>query len=184
MRARCSVLPYTEDGLYCFGIDSVYRTLIDFGGGMKDGETYTECAIREAHEESLGILSGLRENKFNPVVKVEECYMYPIKIKCYPESVCEKFNILYEFEVMPEMSSIVWLTKDQIINLIKEDIFNDKIKDGGKIYYKTRDLLIEYFDVNLEESSDIEEKEKEKEEEPISPIKLNKKISVSKKPKK
>lgn len=192
MYTRCSILPYTENGLYCFGIDSIYKTLIDFGGAIKEDETHIQCAIREADEESFGILSGLKENKFGPVIKVDECYMYPIKIKCDPELICEKFNIIYEFEVMPEMSAMIWLTKSQIVDLIKDDISKinivDNPRESGKVYYKTRDLLIDYFDVNLEADSDTEEKpekeEKEEKEEPISPIKLNKKISIVKKGKK
>lgn len=65
---RCGVIPYTVDALgnitFLFGIDATHNELSDMGGGVKKKSSETALAggLREFHEESRGVFSGVTAN--------------------------------------------------------------------------------------------------------------------------
>jgi len=124
---RAGVIIYTKiNGIkyFCLGVDSKYGTLTDFGGGVKNYETFPQAASRELREESLNVFN------FKPT----ELYLYSDII--YDKNMCimflrvkiedmNKFVIQFHKKLNrsnhSENSSIMW---------INETIFNELLRTG------------------------------------------------------
>jgi len=134
---RAGVIIYTkiDDVKYfCLGVDSKYGTLTDFGGGVKNYETFAQAAARELREESLKVFN------FKP----RELYEYSDIV--YDKNMCIMFlrikvNDINKFVMRfhrrlsrsnhSENSSIMWINETVFNELVRT---GREVRDGNYIY--------------------------------------------------
>lgn len=130
---RGGVIPFVDEcgtRYYAFGISSDYRNVGDFGGHIEENETCIEGALREFAEESLGIF-GFHDVSNCEVLESTKCKTFeillpiegpilPYTIKYYKymrDAACSE-------KARAEVSSIVWLTSNQLQMLLHSNIIN------------------------------------------------------------
>jgi len=138
---RAGVIPYIvyEDKLlFAFGLDSKFRELTDFGGGIsyKKDKTAVVGALRELKEESLGIFGDLKPKDLEKSFVV---YNLEMMIVFYPIEADrkEKNNLFHErlkVEKNPEVCDIVWLNEEELRGSLDPK--------SRLIYLRVRHLLV------------------------------------------
>jgi len=139
--ARAGVVPYIikEDNLlFAFGLDSKFRELTDFGGGVsyKRDKTAVVGALREFREESLGVFEDLDPKD------VGECFvMYNtnmmivfLPVDVNPKEKNKLFHEKLKEEEIPEVCDIIWLSEKEL---------NESLNLKSRlIYVRVRDLIV------------------------------------------
>lgn len=137
---RAGVIPYisTPQGLkYAFGLDTNYRELTDFGGGVsyKRDKTAINGALREFKEESLGVFGDYtpKDVMNNVVIYNKDLMIVFIPVDVSPKEKNALFHKRLEDEDNPEVCDIVWLSEDEL----------DKALDSKSrlIYMLVKDLI-------------------------------------------
>lgn len=124
---RGGIVPYvkTENGiLFCWGVDAPTGEITDFGGGVRrtDPSPMSGC-LRELHEESLGVFTDLINDTADDLVTYSDIMM--IVFSCIPSELCDTDKVRTSFKskvglaTQPEVKDIVWLTRDEVVALIK-----------------------------------------------------------------
>lgn len=128
--SRAGVIPFTikNDTVYfLMGIDRKTGEYTDFGGGVKNHETFVSCAIRELSEESCELFTGViteqvlknsfavaNRNKTNviffPFINSEYLGKAPVQFKIAHDKLShmKKYN---------ELAAVRWLTEKQFIDI-------------------------------------------------------------------
>ena len=158
--SRAGIIPYTivnNKKYFCLGVDSMYGTLTDFGGGVKRYENFVEAACRELEEESLGIFNFTSKELMEKVRKnsttIYDCNTAIIFLNVKIENINDIID-LYEYKFKNsagkiENSAVVWIPEDIFFYLIKS---GKSIKNGKNFYpsvYKVvNDLLRSVSNIN------------------------------------
>lgn len=139
---RAGVIPYinTNKGLvFAFGLDTQYRELTDFGGGVsyKKDKTAVFGALREFKEESLGVFGDfIPKNVSNSfVIYNAEVMILFHQVDVEPETINKQFHEKLKNEENPEVCDIVWLGEEE---------FKKSLDPKSRlIYVLVRDLIVE-----------------------------------------
>lgn len=124
---RGGIIPYTfiskndiQIPIFCFGIDSYSADLTDFGGSRNSGDRdIIDTAIREFNEETLGVFGEIKiENIIGSKIIYDD---HNAIILVYLDLNIEDIEIINQNFISLstnhpniEISSLVWLTNDQI----------------------------------------------------------------------
>jgi len=118
--SRAGVIPYinTSKGVvFAFGLDTQYRELTDFGGGVsyKKDKTAVIGALREFKEESLGVFGDFSPKSVSDsfVIYNSEIMILFHKVNVEPETINEQFHKKLKNEESPEVCDIVWLGEEE-----------------------------------------------------------------------
>lgn len=127
---RAGVIPFTiKRGKIYFllGVDSKTKEYTDFGGGVKNHETFVSCACRELAEESCELFSGVitEDNLKNSFAIVNKnrtnVIFFPFINNSYLETAAVQFKIAHDklshIKKYNELVSIVWLNEDRFIDI-------------------------------------------------------------------
>lgn len=157
---RAGIIPYTiidNKKYFCLGIDAMYGTLTDFGGGVKRYENFVEAACRELEEESLGIfnftskelIDKVRKNSVTIYDSNTAIIFLHVKIE-NTDDIIDLYD--YKFKNSSgkiENSAVVWIPEDIFFYLIKS---GKSIRNGKNFYpsvYKVvNDLLRSVSNIN------------------------------------
>ncbi len=144
---RAGVIIYMKIGneiIFCMGIDYEHTEYSDFGGGVKkkDGAVI-KGGLRELSEESLGIFGKINSDELNNflLVYTKKTAIMFIKINVEQYDMInlfdERLKIIKEIkpDLNPEMKKIEWISCEQFISLIHNNMVNDK-----KMYSKIADI--------------------------------------------
>lgn len=157
---RAGIIPYTiinNKKYFCLGVDAMYGTLTDFGGGVKRYEHFVEAACRELEEESLGIFNFTSKELMEKVRKnsttIYDCNTAIIFLHVKIENINDIVDLYdYKFKNTTgkiENSAVVWIPEDVFFYLIKS---GKSIKNGKNFYpsvYKVvNDLLRSVSNIN------------------------------------
>jgi hypothetical protein len=157
---RAGIIPYTvidNKKFFCLGIDAMYGTLTDFGGGVKRSENFVEAACRELEEESLGIFNFTTKELMEKVRKnsttIYDSYTAIIFLNVMIERI-EDIVDLYDYKFKRETgkienSAVLWIPEDIFFYLIKsgKSIRNGKILYPS-VYKVVNDLLRSVSNIN------------------------------------
>lgn len=146
--SRGGVIIYTiiEDKVYFgFGIDTQSGDITDFGGGIryKKDNNAIKGALREFMEESLCSFGVIKEDKVkeNVVIYSETIMILFLHLKVDINIINERFYKRVKNIQNPEISDIIWLTMNELKQLIKKGtIINEEI-GYKKLYSRVRNLL-------------------------------------------
>lgn len=143
IQSRGGVIPYTlYNGqiYFCLGKDRQSGDLTDFGGGIKKYEGRVSGALREFREESLNVFSQCDKLDINDQLVFYSKKMLIILMKCDidPIEISNFFENKVKNEVNPEIEDIVWISKDELLNLLYSD---QQDKEGRIMYTKVRFFL-------------------------------------------
>lgn len=137
---RAGVIPYTvlEDKLlFAFGLDSNFRELTDFGGGVsyKKDKTAIVGALREFKEESLGIFGDLNPKDMGKsfVVYNSDMMIIFFRTEVDPKEKNTLFQDRLKEEENPEVCDVVWLNEEELRKSLDPK--------SRLIYLKVRHLL-------------------------------------------
>lgn len=121
---RGGIVPYTDDCIFFFGIDTRSGEISDFGGRInyKRGEDFLKGAIREFREESLGIFDPYLPKDFAncPVIYSDKVAIMFVYMKCKERTISQKFKERVVFESQPEMIDIIWLKFEQLNEILEK----------------------------------------------------------------
>lgn len=137
---RAGIIPYTEIGgqrYYAFGISSHNGSIFDFGGHREDSDVdLVETAVRECHEETLGlftdsityddiidndyeVLDGLSGS--NPIPTLE--IFVPIHVNSILEVTLQFKQLVRQYEAIDgkelELVNIIWFSLEQLIDIYR-----------------------------------------------------------------
>ena len=140
---RGGCIPYLiaeSDIYFCVGMDSKFKELTDFGGGIsykknKD-ENFKNGALREFREETLGVFDSVDMSNIDNSVVVcsDSSSIIFIPVKVDMNKIVNEFNKRINKAKNSEISSIIWLD-------IKN--FNEMLRDRDSNFYKvTRFTLL------------------------------------------
>lgn len=145
---RGGVIIYTvhENNLYFgLGIDEKTGDLSDFGGGIryKWDETAVNGSLREFMEESLCVFGAYDAEMIKKNVVIYSLFMMIIFVHLEVDirRISELFNDRVKTNRNTEMSGLVWLTKDQFLNLIRSGTLTLNNGTTHQLYYRVRKLL-------------------------------------------
>lgn len=145
---RGGVIVYTiyENNLYFgLGIDEKTSDISDFGGGIryKWDETAVNGSLREFMEESLCVFGAYDADMIKKnVVLYSMCMMIVfLHLQVDTKRISELFNDRVKTNRNTEMSGMIWLTKDQFLNLIKFGTITLNNGTTHQLYYRVRKLL-------------------------------------------
>ena len=134
---RAGVIIYTKiNGVkhFCLGVDSKYGTLTDFGGGVKNCETFTQAAARELKEESLSVFNFKPSDiyKYSDIVydKNMAIMFLRVKISDISKSVIQFHKRLNRCN-HSENSSIMWINESIFVELVRT---GREVKNSNYIY--------------------------------------------------
>lgn len=127
-RAGVIICTKINDAKYfCLGVDSKYGTLTDFGGGVKNNETFAQAAARELKEESLRVFNFKSSDiyKYSDIVyDGNMCIMF-LRIKFSDiNKLVMQFHKRLSRSSHSENSSIMW---------IPEKVFNELVRTGREV---------------------------------------------------
>ena len=134
---RAGIIPYIKiDGQLYFllGIDRQTGEYTDMGGGLKKDENIISCAVRELEEETKKLICEQDFKKISiGVWEKSNCILFcELVNKSLYDTIIKDFNQSKlkgtEYE---EMSSLIWLTTDQL----KYHIYSDNSKMWSKTKY-------------------------------------------------
>lgn len=148
MSFRSGIIPYDpERDLFILAIDAQYQTIVDFGGTFdptKDKDL-VDTAIREAYEESIGILNFTREDLEHaiPIDNFRSTeYILPIQMT-NPEAMREDFHQRRSTEKRAEFlenSDMIFVPREALLEYLSTpDHPNDP--NGEVMYYQLKRLL-------------------------------------------
>ena len=137
---RSGIVPYFQKhGLYAFGFNRDYGTLIDFGGTIEEGENEFQTAAREYNEESFGVFGKIRsiDLEGQKMLYYKNNTLFFVFCELEPDEVSYNFNERLMKEKEPEnheIQGIVFLSGNDIKDILanEEDVF----------FYRTRETLI------------------------------------------
>lgn len=128
--SRAGVIPFTiKNGVIYFlvGIDNKTGEMTDFGGGVKNHETFVTCAVRELAEESCEIFTNIitekvLENSFAIVDKNStNVIFFPFINNEYLDKAPVHFKIahnkLSHMKKYNELVAVRWLKEDCFIDI-------------------------------------------------------------------
>jgi hypothetical protein len=124
---RAGAIPYTvRDGeIYvCLGIDKEYGNYTDFGGGVKKSDgTPVKSALRELREESLNIFGNIHPEDIGDHIAVwnKQILVIFIYMDVDMDEIVATFNDRVSTISDPEVSKLVWVTKDEFLDSIKQN---------------------------------------------------------------
>ena len=157
---RAGIIPYTvinNKKFFCLGVDAMYGTLTDFGGGVKRSENFVEAACRELEEESLGIFDFTTKELMDKVRKnsttIYDSYTAIIFLNVKIENIDDIIDLYdYKFKHTSgrvENSAVLWIPEDIFFYLIKsgKSIRNGKILYPS-VYKVVNDLLRSVSNIN------------------------------------
>ncbi len=138
---RAGVIPYilSEKGLcFAFGLDTEFRELTDFGGGVsyKRDKTAIVGALREFREESLGVFEDLTPKDAREcfVIYNAELMILFLHVNVDPKEKNVAFHERLKDEENPEVCDIVWLGEQELKQSLDPK--------SRLIYVRVRDLLV------------------------------------------
>lgn len=112
------MIPMSEEGgirYYAFGIDAKYKNMIDLGGHRETwDDSVLHTALRELHEESLGIFDSDELTRQCKIFYTDELFFLLLPVKKDRNAYVKEFHKRLILEREPEVVDIVWLTLDQI----------------------------------------------------------------------
>lgn len=118
---RAGVIPFCFKNnvlWFCFGVDKRTGELTDFGGGTKKWETPLEGAARELFEESSGLFNEYSNrpelNPLNSTICISRNEMTLIFMP-----VSNSYMNIKKNNISDEIESIVWLTRRDVMDLLK-----------------------------------------------------------------
>ena len=124
---------------FCFGVDSKYHTLTDFGGGIKyklDGDPVLG-ALRELREESLGLFDFSKDSVQNCCcIYNNDILIIFIRILIDPIISTLFFQFLVSKEPTPEVAKLEWINQIQLAETIQHPYV---------VYEPVRSLINETF---------------------------------------
>ncbi len=135
---RAGVIPYLiQDGVMWFalGIDEKSGDLTDFSGSVKyyENENAVHGAFREFAEESLEVFADYySSDTAYPLIYNEKDLIIFVPVSCDKSSIKERFAALVEDHPRPEVSSIVWVCKQEFLAVIEKE---------GRMYHRLRKFL-------------------------------------------
>ncbi len=144
IQSRAGVIVYTNNNgriYFGLGIDTKYGAYADFSGGIKYSiEDTLTGAIREFNEESLGVFDEISKEQIENSLAIYSDTMMTILIyiRCNMSQISSQFENLVRDHDNPEMSSIVWMNKINLMNMVYA-------KDSNIMYYKLSDLLFDAY---------------------------------------
>ncbi len=133
---RAGVIPYIEskDSItFCLGVDALYGTLTDFGGGVKQTKESTlDGALRELEEESLGVID--RETidlSTAVVVSSDKMAVIFARLTSRKDLIDVSFENALPDHGNVEVSSISWLDESSLRSYLKptSKILYDPVKN-------------------------------------------------------
>lgn len=155
---RGGIIPYvvvpTDEGdqvVYGFGLDSTSADLTDFGGKRdpKDRDII-DTAIREFGEETLSVFGKLNRRDligsriiYDSIIAII-LYRYNIDPDDIPKLMAE-FNTRAQQLQKPEITTLIWLTPNQIRRAIQLNRYSIEGFQPFIIYYPTLRVLNAYF---------------------------------------
>ena len=138
---RAGVVPYiqTEKGLcFAFGLDTEFRELTDFGGGVsyKKDKTAVVGALREFREESLSVFEDLTVKDVSGcfVLYNTELMILFLRVYVNPKERNAAFHEKLKDEKTPEVCDIVWLGEQELSQSLDPK--------SRLLYVRVRDLLV------------------------------------------
>jgi len=131
---------HNNEKLFGLGIDYNTRDITDFGGGIKQTETFLKACLREFDEESLGVFSDLiektPEEELMNYYAVYNHYSVAIFIKIpyeeyYQRTLIfkEKVKKIIDENRKPEVINISWFNYESLNKII-----NSENKDSCGMY--------------------------------------------------
>lgn len=142
---RAGVIPYTRHGgkvKFGPGTDARHHEITDYGGGVSyRRENAIGGALREFHEESLGVFAPVTEADVAMSLAIfdKENLIIFVEVDVCPAATSAEFHRRLATTVDAEVSDIVWFTAEDFrAALIKEPV-----------YEKVRTLLLAAGDFML-----------------------------------
>lgn len=120
--------------IFGLGSDSTYKEITDFGGGVEKIDTDpVDTALREFQEETLGVYGNInREDVSECMVIYNRTMMIMfLPLRFDPAQITENFNQRVQIQNNPEINELVWLTKNNFINIITDSSTPDLSKDDA-----------------------------------------------------
>lgn len=120
--SRAGIIPFTftkdKTLLFGFGLDTKFRELTDFGGGVsyKKDKTALNGAIREFREESLNVFDSVSPEHLQNSLTLytKNTLIIFLYVDVNPETINKTFYERVVNEKTPEVSDIVWLTEKEL----------------------------------------------------------------------
>lgn len=128
---------YRGKTYFCLGIDSIYKDLTDFSGGVKkDDPSIIDGGLRELFEESQGIFGEFKYEDVRECLCIHTKNMLTMFIRM--EIDMEECKYIFEerihnFEGNLEVSDIIWLDTKEFIDCI--------LGKGHFLYRRVRRML-------------------------------------------
>jgi hypothetical protein len=113
---------------FCLGVHKT-NNLTDFGGTVYEGENSIVAALREFHEETLGIFNRITPEDVADCIVIHNSYNLVIFIRTPidPEIICRKFS---EKLLTVEYSELI------CIMFFSEIVFDNMLHNGKYFYYR------------------------------------------------
>ena len=141
-QSRSGAILYKLQGnefVFLMGIDTKSGEITDFAGGIKlKQENQVSGGLRELEEESCGVFGSIDENEVSEhlVIYNKDTVIMLIHIDFDPVGVIKEFNKRITFIEKPEVSGLLILSINDLKNLIKGNLFGNRI-----MYSKIKDML-------------------------------------------
>jgi hypothetical protein len=151
---RAGIIPYaTFNGVryYLMAIDSKYNELTDFGGQVKNRESFLDAACREFHEESLGFFDYtsdeskalVRESSFAIHDERDTIILFQ-EIECTdPTAIVEEYKRRAAGQGVQENIGVLWIPDWVFVHLYttKETYQTIEGAEYPKMYCRVSDLV-------------------------------------------
>jgi ADP-ribose pyrophosphatase YjhB (NUDIX family) len=134
---RAGIIPYIKvDGQLYFliGVDRQTGEYADMGGGLKKDENIVSCAIRELEEETKKLICFMDFKKISVGIwERSNCILFCelLNLEIFNTIVKDFAQSKLKGTEYEEMSSLVWLTTDQL----KYHIYSEHSKMWSKTKY-------------------------------------------------
>lgn len=145
--SRGGVIVYTViDGTLYFGlgVDTDSGDLTDLGGGIrKKDHTAVQGSLREFMEESLCVFGVYNESQVqqNVVVYSYNMMIIFLHLDLDLDLITRLFNERVKTNSQPEISHLIWLTKDEFTTAINTGYVNTSSLGRRKLYERVKKLL-------------------------------------------
>lgn len=124
---RAGVIAYTKYKgrfRYCLGASATYNDLTDFGGkAAPEDESILRTALREFHEETLGVFSkyidAMSIAAARAICGPDRMILLLYIPGIIPHLISEEFNLKASNEELCEIASIHWVSRAALIELIE-----------------------------------------------------------------
>ena len=158
---RAGIIPFCFKNnvlWFCLGVDRRFGELTDFGGGIKKRETPLEGAARELFEESSGMFNEClferpEINTLQSTICISQGEMTLIFLP-----VSYKYMSTEKEDISDEISSIVWLTKEELLDSINNQKWDVAKGQFMRCKYKIWKKLVCFLRRNMKEFLNITNK--------------------------